>query len=119
MFFRSLVGAGVFLLLALLLGESFSTSAIRDALPVLLVNGLIVLGFAKILWVEAIHRLPITQTISLSMIYPLLTMLFAFLMLGEEPTWIQFSAFVPMAIGMWLLTRTTKQAVSELDALSS
>jgi drug/metabolite transporter (DMT)-like permease len=71
-------------------------------------NGIFIFGLSKILWVEAIHRIPITKTISLACIQPLLTMIFAYFFLRQSATVVQLLSLVPMAVGMLLLTRRSK-----------
>lgn len=105
MFWRSLAGCIVLSLLASSVADFPSIIEVRQSLPALLFTGLILLGFSKILWIEAIHRLPVTQTVSITSVSPLLTMIFAFLMLGQAPEFVQLLSLPPMVAGMFLLTR--------------
>lgn len=105
MFWRSLTGSVFLALFALTWQGVPEASALLESLPVLLITGFIVLGFSKILWIEAIHRLPITQTISIAAVQPLLTMLFAYVLLQRQPELTQFLSLPPIALGMILLTR--------------
>lgn len=105
MFWRSLVGSFVLMTLAGVSGGLPTASGFFDVLPLLLFIGFIILGLSKILWIEAIHRLPITQTISIAAIQPLLTMLYALVILGTHPSVSQFYSLPPMILGMFLLTR--------------
>lgn len=104
LFVRSLI-AGMFLL-----GVSFFVEETPVALEVygsiwfLLINGVVLLGFSKILWVEAIHRISVTKAISLITLGPPFTLIFAFFILGEVPTVWQIAGFVPIAVGVWVVT---------------
>lgn len=112
MFWRSLVGSAFLAMLAYYFQGPLQIHQLVESLPVLLVTGLVLLGFSKILWIEAIHRLPITQTISLAAAQPLLTMLFSLLLLGMYPQKMQFYSLPPIIVGMFLLTR--KKGVSKV-----
>lgn len=114
MFWRSLAGCLVLSMLASASGGIPSAADLRASLPVLLFTGFILLGFSKILWIEAIHRLPITQTISIASVQPLITMVFAFFILHQAPQVIQLLSLPPMVLGMFLLTRRPPVAASGL-----
>jgi drug/metabolite transporter (DMT)-like permease len=81
------------------------SSNILNALPYLLISGLLVFGIAKIFWIEAIYRIPITKASALAAFMPVFTMFFAFLLLNEVPTLEQVLAIVPIVIGGYLITR--------------
>lgn len=74
MFVRSALSGVVILLLALFIHIPLSTSAIQHSLFFLIINGLLVLGFSKTLWIEGIHRISVTKANSLGSIAPLLTL---------------------------------------------
>lgn len=105
MFWRSLTSTVALGILAFAFEGVPSLANLRSALPAILIGGFVLLGFSKILWIEAIHRMPITQTISVASIQPLFTMLFAYLLLRQAPEWAQLLSLPPIAAGMFLLTR--------------
>ncbi len=105
MFFRSLTGTVTLALLAFVFDGVPTQEALFSALPAILVGGFLLMGFSKILWIEAIHRLPITQTISVASIQPLFTMFFAYVLLSQTPEWVQLFSLPPIAVGMYLLTK--------------
>lgn len=105
MFFRSLTGTVTLALLACVFDGVPTQAALFSALPAILVGGFLLMGFSKILWIEAIHRLPITQTISVASIQPLFTMFFAYVLLSQTPEWVQLFSLPPIAVGMYLLTK--------------
>lgn len=105
MFFRSLTGTLSLGILAFIFDDMPSAHAVWSALPSILIGGFFLMGLSKILWIEAIHRLPITQTISVASIQPLFTMLFAYVLLNQAPEWVQLLSLPPIAVGMYLLTK--------------
>lgn len=108
LFYRSLLATPILFLFAYVLGETitFPTSNIWI---VLLINGIVLFGLTKILWIEGIHRIGVTKSISLASIGPVFTLLFAFLILKDIPTTVQMIA-IPLAIlGVYMLTRPTKE----------
>lgn len=104
MFCRSIL-SGVFLLaLALFLEPQPRMAALISSLGFLVANGIVLLGFSKILWIEGIHRIPITEAISLESITPVFTLIVAAVVLHEPIGLIQIAALVPIAGGILLLT---------------
>ncbi len=105
MFVRSVVGALFLFLLAALFESLPAPSALASSWVPLIFSGFLYLGFSKILFLEAMHRLPIAKTISLSAIGIPLTLLFAWMFLGQNPTPEQIIATIPMIGGMALLLK--------------
>lgn len=105
MFFRSLAGTVSIGILALIFDGVPTVAMLWPALPAIILGGFFLMGFSKILWIEAIHRLPITQMSSVSSIQPLFTMFFAYVLLSEMPEWVQLLSLPPIAVGMYLLTK--------------
>lgn len=103
LFVRSVAASAAIFLLAALLGKGASSAQVIQALPFLLVNGILLLGLSKFLWVEAIHRLPVTKCNALNSAAPFLTLLFAWSLLGQAPDGWQLGALVPLFIGVLLL----------------
>ena len=105
MFARSTI-AGIFLLfLAWVLGDIPNTMPSWGMIGLIALNGFVLLGFSKILWIEGIHRIQISKAISLSSINPAITLFFAFVILHQRPTLFQVLGLVPIMAGVWLLTR--------------
>jgi|WetSurMetagenome_2_1015567.scaffolds.fasta_scaffold20612_4 drug/metabolite transporter (DMT)-like permease len=104
MFIRSTL-SGIFIFLMALLFEPMpGQESLVSAAYFILINGLLLLGLSKILWIEGIHRIPITKANALNSIAPAFTLLFAFFLIGEMPSIWQFLGFLPMLIGIFLLT---------------
>ncbi len=103
MLFRSVV-SGVFLLVfAAIIEPQVSISVIRSSLWFLLINGILLLGVSKLLWIEAIHRISITKAISLQSIVPAFTLVFAYFILQEIPTLWQILGLIPIFTGVVML----------------
>ena len=81
-----------------------SMGSLLKSLPFLLIFGLVMLGANNILWLEAIHRISVTKAISLVSLSPFFTLLFAFFLLKEVPSYWQLLSLVPLGLGVILLT---------------
>lgn len=103
MFIRSLISSIFIFFLILILKAPFSFPEIKNSLPLLLINGIFMLGLSKILWIEGIHRISVTKANALNSMSPLLTLLFAWVFLKDSPTIWQFLSFIPMFFGIILL----------------
>lgn len=104
LFIRSFI-SGIFLLvLSLLIDQEFNFSLLESSLPLLLINGILILGLSKIFWTEAIHRISITKAMSLNALVPAFTMTFAYFFLEETPTVWQLLGFLPIFLGVQLLS---------------
>lgn len=104
MFLRSLISGLFLLLLAYGLELPPSAQELALSIPFIFANGFLLLGLSKILWIEAIHRIPITKAIALNSVTALLTLFFAYFTLKEIPTLWQIVGVAPMLIGIFLLT---------------
>ncbi|QQR84046.1 DMT family transporter [Candidatus Peregrinibacteria bacterium] len=102
---RSVLGGIAVLALAMLIEPLPTLANLSTSLPFLLINGFLLFGLSKILWLEAIHRIPITHAISLNSMTPAFTLIFAFLILGENPTLWQIIGLLPILFGVRLLTK--------------
>lgn len=108
LFIRSLLSAPIIFLCAYLVHADFSLADFKKSFIFLALNGLILMGFTKILWLEAIHRISVTKANALGSLAPLLTLLFAWLILHNVPTEFQLLSFIPMFFGVLLLGRNKK-----------
>ena len=93
-----------------LAGSMPNTSQVREVWPLLLINGVLMLGVCKILWVEAIHRISVTKAIAITSIQPALTLFFAYLVLHEQPVLWQLLGVVPLMVGVQMLLLRSAQA---------
>lgn len=111
MMIRSIV-SGVFLLIVGVLFEHPTTINItHGVLLATLFNGIMLLGFSKVLWLEAIKRIPISKATSIGAMEPFLTLVYAYVLLSEIPTSAQLIAIVPLLMGMYLITRPRQKEI--------
>jgi drug/metabolite transporter (DMT)-like permease len=103
--FRSLFSLPFLFALAFLLETLPTPQGLRQASFYLLINGALLMGVSKLLWVEALHRISITKTSALAALVPLFTLLFAYLVLDELPTLRQLVGILPILVGGYLITR--------------
>ena len=108
MFLRTLISAPIIFLIAFMLGIYGDANLIKISFPFLLLNGFLILGMSKMLWVEGIHRISVTKAIALSSIAPLATLLLSWIFLHQPPTIWQLASLVPIIFGVMLLTDNLK-----------
>lgn len=119
MFCRSIVGGCFLLLLGAFLESPPTMNALVEAMPYLLLNGIMLLGVSKILWIEGIHLIPITKAVSMEIITPAVTLIAAFFILHEQVTLPQLLGLAPMIVGMFLLTGKSSHVPHDALASSS
>jgi len=105
MFIRSLFTTLIISLIVLIFQTNVYFSDIKLSLTFLLVNGVLMLGLSKIMWIEGIHRISVTKANALGSVGPLLTLFYAWLLLKDIPTIWQLLSLIPMAFGVILLSR--------------
>lgn len=108
--FRTVVGLPFIAALAYYLEPAVSYPAFIQALPYLLIIGIAVYVVSKIMWIEALHRVSITKVSAMMGLVPLMTVVFAFLFLGEVPSLKQGLGLIPILVGGYILTRPIKNA---------
>jgi len=104
MFARSVISGFSLLILAILFEPMINTQTLKTSIPFVIINGIFLLGLAKILWIESIHRISISKAVALDAVGPACTLLFAYWLLNETPTGWQIVGFIPILMGVWLLT---------------
>ncbi|MBL8030346.1 MAG: DMT family transporter [Candidatus Doudnabacteria bacterium] len=109
MFLRNAISFPVILFIAFLLGQTHSEVNTFKSLWPVIINGIFLLGISKILWLEAIHRIPVVKANAFNCIGPAFTLIYAYLLLGQRPNAFQIFSLVPISIGIYLLTRPAKQ----------
>lgn len=108
LFIRSLISAIFIFILAYFVNNDFAPVNTRKSFFILLINGFLILGLSKILWIEGIHRISVTKANALNSITPLLTLIFAWLLLGDLPTKFQLMSVIPICFGVVLLSINKK-----------
>jgi drug/metabolite transporter (DMT)-like permease len=104
LFVRSSISTLVVWILAWLIKDKFYLTDFKSSAVLILINGLLLMGFSKILWVEGIHRISVTRANAFASTSPPLTLLFAWLLLHNIPTRFQLLSIVPIFFGMVLLS---------------
>ncbi len=107
--FRTLFALPVISLLAWIIEPEISSNNIYEALPYVVLIGLLIFGVSKIMWMEALHRVTITKISAMMALVPMLTLLFAYLYLSEVPEVRQIFGIVPVLVGGYLLTKPIKE----------
>ena len=105
MFVRSLLSALFILLLAYLTGAKSPGSVPATSYFLFAANGLFLLGLAKVFWIEGIHRINVAKANAFGGVGPLLTLFYAWALLGDVPTGFQLFSFIPLFCGTLLLGR--------------
>lgn len=108
LFIRCLISAPVIFLFAYLTRADFAAADFKKSFIFLALNGFFLLGLSKILWIEGIHRISVTKATALGSIAPLLTLLFAWLLLNNTPTKFQLFSLIPMFFGVMFLSKNKK-----------
>jgi drug/metabolite transporter (DMT)-like permease len=96
---------GLFMLLLAVLMETHTAAVISMEWPVLLLTGLLVLGVGKIVWYEALGRLDISKCISLSMTFPLFSLIILVGVFKESVSHYQWTGIAVMMIGVFFSIR--------------
>jgi len=104
LFIRSAIATVFFFIVAYALREHATLQNVGAAVLFLLVNGVVLFGLSKILFIEGIHRIPVTKAIALGCASPVLTLLVAWALLGQVPTLWQLASLAPLVLGVLLLT---------------
>ena len=108
LFLRSIITTPFLLLLAYSFGQHLQISQIKESFLFLIINGLLLFGLSKILWLEGISRISVTKAIALNSIAPLFTLFIAWMVLHQIPTVWQITSLVPLFFGVLLLTDNLK-----------
>jgi drug/metabolite transporter (DMT)-like permease len=108
LFGRNLISLPIIFPLSFLLEKNVSYSFPTESVIIILLNGILILGFSRIFWMEGLHRVSVTKATAMGAMNPLTTMVMSWLILHQAPTLIQLTAFIPLFIGLMLLTDNIK-----------
>lgn len=116
MFWRNTISGLCLLFLAFLFETWPGTLALEKSWGFLLINGFFMFGLSKVLWIESIHRGSVIKSSILGAMAPAFTLIFAFLILHQDPTLKQLTGFLPILIGIILLTdfRKPREAIDRM-----
>ena len=104
LFLRSAITCLTFFVLTFIFVMTPTLDQIRVALPFLLISGFASFGLHKLLWIEAIHRIPVTKAAALLSVIPFVTLIFSWPLLHQAPNVWQLTSLVPFILGTLLLT---------------
>ncbi|MGB6019675.1 MAG: DMT family transporter [Sulfurimonadaceae bacterium] len=108
--FRNVIALPVLFLIAYI-SESLPTmDNLVKATPYILAIGILVFGLAKVLWIEALHRISITKMSAMLALPPIFTLVFAYYTLNEVPELRQILGIIPILIGGYLITKPKREA---------
>lgn len=105
LFIRSSISMLAIFLLAYFTGTNFADVDLKKVIVFFVINGFILLGLSKFLWIEGIHRIGVMKANAISGFAPLVTLLFSWILLNTAPTKFQLLAFLPMILGMFMLSK--------------
>jgi drug/metabolite transporter (DMT)-like permease len=108
MFLRTTIVAPIFWTIGLLTTSFPDNSGLNNSLWALCINGFFVIGISRILWIEAIHLIPISKANAIGSSAPIFTLGAAYLLLDDVPTMRQCLAVLPMMMGLRLLTMQSR-----------
>jgi drug/metabolite transporter (DMT)-like permease len=103
MFARSVITILFLFVLTSILGISPLSYNIGNSIWWFLLNGFVILGFSKILWVEGIHRISVTKALALGSICPFSTIIFSWIIIGQPPTLTQLISLPLLISGIFIL----------------
>lgn len=109
LFVRSLLSLPFIAIVAYLHSGAVNYENFKEIFWILLFSGVVVLGTAKILWIEGIYRISITKASAIAATGPVFTMIFAYFLLKEIPTLLQLIGIIPVVIGGVLITRKVNE----------
>ncbi len=124
LFVRSLIGGLALVFFSLIFEDSslLVLPSVQAHFPLILVNGIVIMFFSKILWYEGLKRVDLTKAIPIDMSFPAFSLLFLFLFVGEVPTiyqWLGLSLTIigvifvaykgPMRFLEWVFSRFGKR----------
>lgn len=104
LFLRHLLTIPFLYILIHFVGLSFKVTEMKSVIGWLLLNGILIFGFSKILWIEAIHRMSVTKALAINSLNPIFTMLFSWLLLSQSPTAMQFISLPFLILSIIILT---------------
>lgn len=100
---RSVLALPFIYVLAIIFEQQPTLNAIQEQWYWLVLTGVLVFFVSKLLWVEAIHLLPITKVNALFAFAPLMTMALAYWLLAQTPTLHQLIGIGPILLGSFLI----------------
>jgi drug/metabolite transporter (DMT)-like permease len=110
MFTRGFIGSIIIFILSFPFHATNPITDVTKSLLFLIINGLLLLGLSTFLWIEGIHRITVTKANALQSLSPLVTLLFAWILLKTSPSAWQLLSFIPMFFGILLLGKIPEKS---------
>ncbi len=106
LFVRNLIGAPILFLLSLAIKESWvqGISAAHDYNDLIVINGLLILVVAKMLWYTGLKNLHVTRAIPIVLTAPAFSLIYAIFLLNELPTFYQLLGITATLTGVYVLS---------------
>ena len=115
--FRFGFAAPIFFVLSFFLEDlSVIFHTVFNHLHLVLPYAICILFLSKFLWYIGLARMSVSRGIFILMAYPAFSLVFAFILLKEVPTWYQVCGFFVAMTGIFILTRT-KDSTSAANAV--
>lgn len=105
MFFRSILGFVFLGTVAYFFDFVPTYEAFDESVFYLMLNGFFLLGLSKLLWMQGLKRLSVTKSIALTPLSVVLTLVFAYFLMGEVPGWLKVLGIFPILIGTILILK--------------
>ena len=102
---RNFISACILYCIAWIWEQPPTAEMLNSALPILALNGILILGISKVLWVEGIFRITIGKAIAISSLFPIVTLVANYGLLGTPPSGWQIAALIPAISGVLLVTK--------------
>jgi len=106
---RSFFSFLVFLLIHISFPVYKSGTDVIKMLPLLLINGILMLGIMKSLWIEAIHSVNVIKANAVGSISPIITLVIIWLFMNAAPTRSQVLSLIPIIAGLLIINHKHRQ----------
>lgn len=106
LFIRNLLGAPVLIALSLALKENWTQGipAVRDYFDLIVINGILILVVAKMLWYTGLKNLHVTRAIPIVLTAPAFSLIYAIFLLNELPSTYQLLGIGATLAGVYVLS---------------
>lgn len=115
LFIRNLLGAPILIALSLAIKENWiqGLPAARDHFDLIVINGILILVVAKMLWYTGLKNLHVTRAIPIVLTAPAFSLIYAIFLLNELPTVYQLLGITATLTGLYVLsTKKTEDGLA-------
>jgi drug/metabolite transporter (DMT)-like permease len=102
LFVRSILGGLTLICFSFIFEDSSSLvlPSVQSYFPLIILNGIVIMFFSKILWYEGLKRIDLTKAVPIDMSFPAFSLLFLFLFTREVPTIYQWIGLILTLVGV-------------------